>query len=60
MLISSQATLERVEGSETKVYDPERVMKLHERLGQIENEIYVKYYLLWYSPTLQGNLESKG
>lgn len=42
--ISSQASLERVEGSETKAYDPERVMKLHERLEQIEDEIYAQYY----------------
>ena len=36
MLISSQATSGEVEGSETRVYDPERVMKLHERLGRSE------------------------
>ena len=32
MPISSQANPEGLEGSETRVYDPVRVMKLHERL----------------------------
>lgn len=35
MPISSQARQEWREGSETRVYDPERVMKLHERLEKI-------------------------
>lgn len=35
MPISSQANPGGLEGSETRVYDPERVMKLHERLGVI-------------------------
>jgi hypothetical protein len=42
--ISSQATSEEVEGSETRAYDPERVMKLHERLEQIEKDIYTMYF----------------
>nr|ALH06408.1 putative HNH endonuclease [uncultured Trebouxia]ALH06410.1 putative HNH endonuclease [uncultured Trebouxia]ALH06456.1 putative HNH endonuclease [Trebouxia decolorans] len=33
--ISSQVFQEWKEGSETRVYDPARVMKLHERLGKI-------------------------
>lgn len=37
--ISSQASPEGDEGSETRAYNPERVMKLHERLGQIEKEL---------------------
>lgn len=36
MLISNLATSEKVEGSETRVYDPERVMKLHERLEEVK------------------------
>jgi hypothetical protein len=39
MLISSQATPEGVEGSETRVYDPVRVMELHERLEGIRLEL---------------------
>ena len=35
MLISSQVFQEWKKGSETRVYDPARVMKLHERLGKI-------------------------
>lgn len=35
MPISSQVFQEWKEGSETRVYDPVRVMKLHERLGKI-------------------------
>lgn len=54
MPISSQARQECREGSETRVYDPERVMKLHERLEKIQQR-----YFLWYSPTLQRNLENK-
>lgn len=34
-LISSQVFQEWKKGSETRVYDPARVMKLHERLGKI-------------------------
>jgi hypothetical protein len=33
--ISSQANSEGLEGSETRAYDPERVMELHERLGNL-------------------------
>lgn len=33
--ISSQAESGGSEGSETRVYDPERIMELHERLGEI-------------------------
>lgn len=36
MLISSQANSGGLEGSETRVYDPDRVMELHERLGEIK------------------------
>jgi hypothetical protein len=35
-LISSQANPERLEGSETRAYNPERVMKLHERLERVK------------------------
>lgn len=35
MPISSQANSEGLEGSETRAYDPERVMELHERLGNL-------------------------
>lgn len=35
-LISSQANSEGLEGSETRAYDPERVMELHERLEEIK------------------------
>lgn len=35
-LISSQGESEDSQGSETRVYDPERIMKLHELLGKIE------------------------
>jgi len=37
MPISSQANSEELEGSETRVYDPERIMKLQERLEKIKN-----------------------
>jgi hypothetical protein len=37
--ISSQALPEGKEGSETKAYDPVRIMKLHERLGVISSEL---------------------
>lgn len=40
--ISSQANSEGLEGSETRAYDPDRVMKLHECLGRIS--------LLWEVP----------
>jgi hypothetical protein len=36
MLISSQGELEDSQGSETRAYDPERVMKLHERLEEMK------------------------
>jgi hypothetical protein len=36
MLISSQANSEGLEGPETRVYDPERVMRLHERLEKVK------------------------
>ena len=36
--ISSQANWEQLEGSETRVYDPERIMELHERLASIKFE----------------------
>ena len=39
MLISSQANLERLEGSETRAYDPARIMKLHERLEGIKSNL---------------------
>lgn len=39
MPISSQALSEGKEGSETKAYDPDRIMKLHERLGVISTEL---------------------
>jgi hypothetical protein len=39
MLISSQANLERLEGSETRAYDPVRIMELHERLEGIKNNL---------------------
>ena len=35
MPISSQAKPGGLEGSETRAYDPERVMKLHERLEKL-------------------------
>ena len=35
--ISSQTESEGSEGSETRVYDPERIMKLHERLSEIKD-----------------------
>lgn len=35
MPISSQGELENSQGSETRAYDPERVMKLHERLEKL-------------------------
>lgn len=34
--ISSQGELESSQGSETRVYDPDRIMKLHERLSEIQ------------------------
>lgn len=34
--ISSQGGLENSQGSETRAYDPERIMKLHERLKKLE------------------------
>lgn len=40
--ISSQANPEGLEGSETRAYDPDRVMELHECLGRIA--------LLWEGP----------
>nr|ALO20955.1 putative HNH homing endonuclease [Microglena monadina] len=39
-LISSQANPEGLEGSETRAYDPERVMKLHERLERVLETLY--------------------
>lgn len=36
MPISSQAKSEDLEGSETRAYDPDRVMKLHERLESLD------------------------
>lgn len=39
MSISSQANSEELEGSETRAYDPERVMKLHERLEEIKQRL---------------------
>ena len=39
MPISSQANLERLEGSETRAYDPARIMKLHERLEGIKSNL---------------------
>ncbi len=44
--ISSQAHSEEWEGSETRAYDPERIMKLQERLGQIELELFSEYYIV--------------
>jgi hypothetical protein len=38
--ISSQPELGSSVGSETRVYDPERIMKLHERLSEIKNILY--------------------
>lgn len=38
-LISSQASPGGEEGSETKAYDPDRIMKLHERLGVISKPL---------------------
>ncbi len=35
MPISSQVNQEWLKGSETRVYNPERIMKLHERLEKI-------------------------
>jgi len=35
--ISSQANPEGLEGSETRAYDPERVVELHERLASLKN-----------------------
>lgn len=35
-LSSSQASKELLEGSETKAHNPERIMKLHERLGKLK------------------------
>ena len=35
MPISSQGKLENFQGSETRAYDPDRVMKLHERLEKL-------------------------
>lgn len=40
MLISSQGELENSQGSETRVYNPERVMKLHERLEGLKYIIH--------------------
>lgn len=40
MLISSQANSEGLEGSETRAYDPERVMELHERLEGLKTFLY--------------------
>lgn len=39
MPISSQAILEKIEGSETKAYDPDRIMKLHERLEKLSQTL---------------------
>jgi hypothetical protein len=41
MLISSQVSLECGKGSETRSYDPERIMKTQERLAQLKNELVV-------------------
>lgn len=38
--ISSQVDPERSKGSETRAYDPDRVMKLHECLGRISMKGY--------------------
>jgi hypothetical protein len=38
--ISSQAYQEWWEGSETRVHDPERIMRLHERLEKIQNTVF--------------------
>ena len=38
--ISSQAPKEFGEGSETRVYDPERVMELHERMAKLKEYLY--------------------
>ena len=40
MLISSQVNQEWLKGSETRVYDPERIMKPHERLEKIQNTVF--------------------
>ena len=44
MPISSQVGLEKPTGPETRAYNPDRITELHERLGQIEKEIFKKYY----------------
>lgn len=41
MPISIQAESEGSEGSETRVYNPERIMKLQERLNDIKDILYV-------------------
>ena len=42
MPISSQGELENSQGSETRVYDPERVRKLHERLEGIRLSLQIE------------------
>jgi hypothetical protein len=39
VLISSQTGLGSPGGSETRVYDPERIMKLHERLSEVKDTL---------------------
>ena len=39
MPISSQANPEGLEGSETRAYDPDRVMKLQERLERLVTKL---------------------
>jgi hypothetical protein len=39
MPISSQTSLKKLEGSETRVYDPNRVMRLHEFLERVDQNL---------------------
>nr|YP_009184808.1 putative HNH homing endonuclease [Jenufa perforata]ALO62926.1 putative HNH homing endonuclease [Jenufa perforata] len=43
-LISSQTLQECDEGSETRLYDPKRIMKLHERVTKLSEQLYKKLY----------------
>lgn len=44
MPISSQGPMGIGQGSETRGYNPERIMNLHERLGILEQDIYYEYF----------------
>jgi len=44
MLISNQAKLQKLEGSETRVFDCEKVLKLHEHLERIDKDLRFQFF----------------